>query len=241
MRAAEQVEACLSRLSGETDPLQYNYLLAFCSVIAEWYAAICGGIPGCPSFNVPGRKKICGPDVTDWLVDQINKNKQDMWDNHTWFTFCNPTFFRDMVKTGGPWDFKNTVNFKVDKGYGDRCPQDCDGTVTLCGLCLNKDVPGNIHYAALGAPCFGVDAVWRGSEVAERGESPGPMDILFGPGGENIDPTWDRQALAAGIAITGRYMTDKVNKDALCKQINARADKLNKAGTAGCSPCPVKF
>lgn len=241
LQAAEQVEACLSALKGVTDPLQYNYYLAMCRVAAEWYEAICGGIPGCPSFKIPDGKKICGPDVTDWLVDQINKNKKDMWDNHTWFTFCDPWFFRDMAQAGGPWDFKNTVDFKVNKGGGDMRPQDCDGTVTLCGLCLNKDVPGNIHYAALGATCFGVDAVWYGSEIAERGQSPGVWDIMFGPGGQNVDPEWDQQALAAGIVITGRYMTDKVTKDALCKQVKARADKLNKAGTAGCSTCSVKF
>lgn len=104
--------------------------------------------------------KQCGPDITSWLIDRLNQNRNHpvirvsrevAWPN--WVPVFNIgwnygffTDFRDLVKAGAPWDFKSSVSFKTK-----NCPsKDCPNTVTLCGLCVDYDVPGNIHYGYVG-------------------------------------------------------------------------------------------
>jgi hypothetical protein len=94
--------------------------------------------------------------VTDWLVDELNKNKnhpviKTMRENKDWvgwIPFFNLGFlygflsdFRDLVKSGGPWDYKSSRTFKSG-----HCPVGCENTVTLCDYCFFYDVPGNINY-----------------------------------------------------------------------------------------------
>jgi hypothetical protein len=102
----------------------------------------------------------CGPDVTRWLANQMILNKdhpvirasrENVWADFVPFfnlgwNYGFFTDFRDLVKAGGPWDFKASQSFKSQS-----CPSsNCNSTVTMCGSCLDYDVPGNIHYGWVG-------------------------------------------------------------------------------------------
>lgn len=105
-------------------------------------------------------EKYCGPDVTSWLINQMNTNKdhpviktsrENVWaDLIPFFNIgWNIGFFTDfknLVKAGAPWDFKASQSFKTKS-----CPSEgCERTVTMCGICFDYDVPGNIHYGWVG-------------------------------------------------------------------------------------------
>ncbi|MCH7689367.1 MAG: hypothetical protein IH899_22275 [Planctomycetes bacterium] len=58
--------------------------------------------------------------------------------------------FYDLVAPGRPWDFKRTQSQWRAKAPGPCPTKNCDRTVTLCGHCVNYDVPGNIHFGWVG-------------------------------------------------------------------------------------------
>lgn len=94
----------------------------------------------------------CGPDVTFWLWDQMNRNRHHTEIQHCggWYKlFAWPRYllkFAGLVGNCKPWDFKCTQTFRRGS-----CPsQSCPRTVTLCNQCINYDVPGNIHYGWVG-------------------------------------------------------------------------------------------
>ena len=172
-----------------------------------------------------GEDKICGPDVTQWLVDQMNANKDHpaiktnrenswaMWIpgfNLGWhYGFLQD--FKDLVKAGAPWDFKATEDFTSD-----NCPVDCPDTVTLCGSCFFYDVPGNIHYGWVGRA--GRIRAWFLHNRAAAAQAGG------------VDDPKDTAAIDIGID-----MWDGDGK--LCPKVRAR--KANLA-TRDCPPCAEK-
>ncbi len=102
---------------------------------------------------------LCGPEVTQWLIRQMNANKnhpviktnrENSW---VWYIpFVNIGWlwgffndFKDLVKAGAPWDFKASQSFRST-----TCPASCPRTVTICNMCFDYDVPGNIHYGWVG-------------------------------------------------------------------------------------------
>ena len=86
---------------------------------------------------------LCGPDATQWLVGQMNANRNHPvirtarevdWPNYIPFFNLGWTYgylsdFRDLVRAGAPWDFKsNQDDWRA--GAGKSCPSiDCDRTV----------------------------------------------------------------------------------------------------------------
>ena len=80
----------------------------------------------------------CGPDVTSWPMTQMkhNRNHVKIRRCRSWYnTFLWPRCLR-MFGNCRPWDFKCTQSF--NRG---SCPSGCPRTVTLCGRCVNYDVP----------------------------------------------------------------------------------------------------
>lgn len=57
--------------------------------------------------------------------------------------------WKALVGTGARYDFKNSPS-TLKSPSSDHCPKDCNATVTLAGMCLLKDVPGNLFYAHVG-------------------------------------------------------------------------------------------
>jgi hypothetical protein len=180
---------------------------------------------------------ICGPDVTDWLINQMNQNR-DHWVIKTkrekaWPNFVpffnvgwNSAFlknFTDLVRENGPWDFKNSVSFATKS-----CPSDngCKRTVTLCGICLDYDVPGNIHYGYVGrAALLRRWFLLRAAAGVQDG---------------GIDPSHDVAAIKIGMDILDAYGLLNVEKGGLCWTLRIRRNQLNfgQADCAKrCSPC----
>jgi hypothetical protein len=57
--------------------------------------------------------------------------------------------WKALVETRARYDFKNSPS-TLQNPRSDHCPKDCNHTITLAGLCLLKDVPGNLFYAHVG-------------------------------------------------------------------------------------------
>ena len=126
--------------------------------------------------------------------------------------------FRDMVKPGAKWDFKRSQSFKTGNCPSSHCPK----TVTICGICFNYDVPGNIHFGFIGR-VLGIRRwlLHYGAGTEQEG------DIV---GDDPVDT----------VAINiGADMDDKGTT--LCAEIRKNKHKLNKGGTNGCNPCPQKY
>lgn len=175
----------------------------------------------------------CGPDVTDWLYGQMRTNynhpsirtmRENRWPRYV------PIFnigwdvaalkdFASLVGGGRPWDFKShakALGWRNDPGH--YCPtKPCDTTVTLCGMCFNYDVPGNIHFGWIGrAAELGPFILHRGADWAQSGQ-------LF-------DDPKDSVAIDIGIAM----MDDGAD---MCAELRTHHDELNLDKTAACDPC----
>ena len=172
----------------------------------------------------------CGPDVTDWLIDQMSKNRNHwviknsreiQWPNYIPFFnigwnigFLND--FKNLVKAGGPWDFKSTEKFTA----GDCPTQQCKNTVTICGICFYKDVPGNIHYGWVGRQAGLREwVIYAGGDWAAPG---------FADGND------DKAAISIGIEMAN-------NGSGMCPLIRQKENQLNKHGTQDCNPCVTKY
>ncbi len=175
---------------------------------------------------------VCGPEVTDWLINQMNGNQNHpvikTGREHRWPRWV-PVFnigwtiaafyeFAGLVGPRKPWDFKRTQGW-WRAGSGRPCPtNDCDRTVTLCEHCVNYDVPGNIHFGWVG----------RRMEIAPWALHAGAGGVQEG-GAVGDDPP-DTVAINIGIA-----MADEGKN--LCGEVNAKLNRLNLDRTEGCLAC----
>jgi outer membrane protein OmpA-like peptidoglycan-associated protein len=173
--------------------------------------------------------KLCGPNITDWLVDQMNGNvgrvsaMAKRWPY--WIPFFNLGYtygaledFKELVQAGGPWDFKahaQALGWLHDAAY--PCPSSgCNRTLTMCGMCFNYDVPGNIHFGWIGR-----QAGWRPwllHHGADRAQ----------PGG--VDDPRDAEAIDIGIRMADQGTT-------LCDELAAQRSRLNLDKTEACVSC----
>lgn len=174
--------------------------------------------------------KRCGPDSTQWLIKEMNKNRNHpviktarevKWPRYVpgvnlgWM-YGFLTDFRDLVKAGAPWDYKSNQSM-WRSGEGKDCPTEpCDKTVTLCGHCLNYDVPGNIHYGWIGRQ--GNIRPWILHDRASAAQKGG------------VDDPKDTVAIDIGIAMADKGAT-------LCGEIGKKLNQLNLQGTEDCHPC----
>ncbi|MBF2065985.1 MAG: DUF4157 domain-containing protein [Calothrix sp. C42_A2020_038] len=186
-----------------------------------------------PEDHITVTPKNCGPDVTQWLINQMNTNRnhpvirtmrETRWPRYVPFFNLGWTAaalydFAQLVRGGGPWDFKShsrSLGWRVD---GSRsCPTtNCDRTVTMCGMCFNYDVPGNIHFGWVG----------RAAELRS-------WLLHFGAGIVQPGRWTDDPKDAVGVAI-GEAMWDR--STFLCDELSRRRTELNLDRTENCSPC----
>ena len=125
--------------------------------------------------------------------------------------------FRNLVGSCKQWDFKCKQTFT--RG---GCPSQCPRTVTLCGRCVNYDVPGNIHYGWVGrAASF---RRWLLLYAANRVQKGG------------VDDPRDQNAIKIGMNLW-----DIPNKRSdFCREVS-NGGSLNLDGTSGCSICATKY
>ncbi len=179
-------------------------------------------------------QKRCGPELTGWLIDQMNSNqnhpiikqgREHRWPRYVPFFNIGWTSaalydFAQLVKPGGPWDFKRNQRW-WRAGKQRSCPtSECDCTITLCGHCMNYDVPGNIHFGWVG----------RRMELAPWILHTGAG--IFQEGGAFSDDARDAVAIDIGIAIADKGQ-------GLCDQVDAQLSRLNLDRSAGCGQCAV--
>ena len=126
--------------------------------------------------------------------------------------------FRSLVGACKPWDFKCTQSFASRS-----CPNQCPRTVTLCGRCVNYDVPGNIHYG------------WVGRAASIRRWFLLYAAHMVQKGG--IDDPKDQNAIKIGMDFWD--IPKKMSR--FCAEIRRRINSLNLQGTSGCLRCTEKY
>lgn len=180
----------------------------------------------------------CGPDVTQWLVDQMNTNRNHptivtmrevRWPRYVPFfnvgwTSAALADFAGLVRGGAVWDFKSRQGNRTNGAWrarpGRSCPtSNCDRTATMCGLCFNYDVPGNIHFG------------WIGRAAGLRS-----WLLHFGAGLVQPNRWTDDPKDAVAVAI-GEAMWDSGTD--LCSQLRSRRPALNLDRTQNCPICSV--
>jgi RHS repeat-associated protein len=174
-------------------------------------------------------EKYCGPNVTTWLINQMNANKnhpviktsrENVWADlipffNIGWNYGFFTDFKNLVKAGAPWDFKASQSFKTKS-----CPsKGCERTVTMCGICFDYDVPGNIHYGWVGVaarirPWF----LHNRAAAAQKG---------------GVDDPGDTVAIDIGISM---WREGK----ALCPTLRKFRNNL-RLGPKDCENCPEAY
>jgi hypothetical protein len=185
-------------------------------------------------------KKICGPDVTKWLIRQIETNARseivaemkksnsedsmgvDLGAAATWY---------DLVKTGGVWDFKNDLGDAINLA---SCRQNCSGklySVTIGGQCMTYEAPANIHFGYVGrAAGFTENNLLFGASGAQ---------ITEGRGETKDDPR-DVQAIKKGFELFNAGSPKQLSKSGL--EANYYEKLPAKDGDpAGCLPCSLEL
>lgn len=200
------------------------------------------------------RKPRCGPDVTDWLVDQIDDALRN---SDITTTVPHPGIssaarwgdsmlkFMSQVKAGSIYDFKSYITFES----GD-CPKPpCEGTVTFCGTCQASDIVGNVFFGMLGsASGFPAKVLHAGADYAQAGGVDDPHDAAaIDVGVEAMRETWWNprfRAAAMRSKDPAKFQKDGV-RAALCAAAEQAGKALEapwKAETlAQCPPCPSPF
>ncbi|HYV84168.1 MAG TPA: DUF4157 domain-containing protein [Pyrinomonadaceae bacterium] len=191
-----------------------------------------------PPETITGTPHRCGPDVTQWLIDQMDRNqdhptirtmRENRWPRYIpifniGWTGAALADFASLVRGGAIWDFKSRQGNARTGAWrarpGRACPTtDCDRTVTICDMCFNYDVPGNIHFGWIGA------AAQLRSWILHFGAG------VVQPGRWTDDP---KDAVAVEI---GEARWDS-GAD-LCSELRSRRSDLNLEGTQDCPFCRV--
>ena len=133
----------------------------------------------------------------------------------------------ELVRGGGDWDFKSNVLHSDFIGCKDECcTHQCPKSVTLCGRCVNNDVPGNVHFGT----------VFRAAGFSI-------IETVFGPGFVQRDHNWpfdDEPDTAAILIGWGVFRNGQVTKSDLCRRVVRDLDKLLKPKRK-CKRCESQF
>jgi RHS repeat-associated protein len=177
----------------------------------------------------PPPKKICGPDVTDWLIDEIKKNVPEAVGMRIDLPQNRWLLFLLNMKPKAKWDHKPLLSGATSADG--TCPTNCPRTLTLCGECVNFDVPSNIHYGFIG----------KVADFSDTALTVAPGLVQEGGNWPHDDPV-DTAAIQLGIDFYGMQKGQGINKVDLCAALKKAAAGLNKTGTEGCEPCakPMK-
>ena len=126
--------------------------------------------------------------------------------------------FAQLVGNCRPWDFKCTQSFNTGS-----CHSGCPRTVTLCGRCVNYDVPGNIHYGWVGRAAS--IRRWFLLYAADRVQKGG------------VDDPKDQNAINIGMDLWDSPSL----RSRFCHTVLGRISSLNLQGTSGCRTCNEKY
>lgn len=134
-----------------------------------------------------GLKSCCGPDVSGWFAKELNIHSS-FWAGWSGGPALRPAYF---------FQYAKTIPYKW-MDFGSDCPdkqgEGCQGTVSLCGTCIDKSDLGNIMFGAMGKQWVRGEAL-----VIGAGRKAG------GTGG--IDSPEDLASVLAGILMSGTGTT----------------------------------
>lgn len=141
------------------------------------------------------------------------------------FTAAGLALFAVLVGPDGVWDLKPYLKGATTA----HCPSgNCDYTVTLCDVCIRRDMPGNIFYGYIGR-FLGISEgmLLVAADAAQRLHTGKP------------DPKEDQQAIIMGFCIYDATNGGVVTRDAICRCLSHW--KYGMATSPDCKPCSAKF
>ncbi len=185
--------------------------------------------------------KVCGPDVTPWLMDQMETNASsavvaDMREKNDsdmlpYDTVALATWAW-LVRTGGEWDFKKDLGVML--GNRTSCRRNCLGrlySVTIDGQCMTFEAPANIHFGYVGrAAGFSEAFLLWGASTAQVAEARG----------ETQDDPRDVQAIRKGVALFEAGSARGLTKAGLEANYFERLPE-GDGDPAGCAPCTTRL
>jgi hypothetical protein len=191
----------------------------------------------------------CGPDVTQWFVDELNTHKEFVKSVHDDSPLDTEGSFTLLIKFR---IYAGTIPYKWCNFTTANCPtcSKCADTVMLCGTCISKTELGGIMFGAMsqvaGIPvntAIGA-AVWKGITTT-RADMAGDLS------GVNIGKAMDKDLTAEGLCkILTNPMISKAELDALRAQFSKDSNTarvlehlttnlLGEMTVAGCGRCPA--
>lgn len=194
------------------------------------------------SFADRGR---CGPDVTDILVRQlIQLLRVGIFDAF------------GMLSSGGACDIKSK-GLTASSGF-DSCPHNCPNSLTLCGYCLEHNMPGDIAWGwydfvgkyqiSQALELMETQSLDSASETAAiglgeemRGDYRPAIRAIAAAGQPRIGSQWRWMADPINESLFEENFKDVVTdmiKTSLCESVERRIAQLNTRPE--CSPCSIK-
>jgi len=206
----------------------------------------------CPAQEHDG--DFCGPDLTDWLLEEMNVNAASDEVAALYAARRNRSLratvrrlrqFASLVGPGRQWDHKGPILDLLDEGLQEgTCPTDlCSLTITLCGACYDYDVFSNIHYGYIGSVAGFRPALLLAAPVLVQQGGDTPRDTILLEAedtpavlvGEDVyfQTRWRRLLDPAGNPWPGW-----VTRGMLCSAVQRRSSRLKDGFVEpGCRPC----
>jgi hypothetical protein len=207
----------------------------------EWNTYVWGGAITFTTvvMQVVEHEKICGPDVTDFVVKELMRLAASHFqlDKVASVSGFGRISLRSQVK-GNP-------NKAVAKTG--RCPRNCQESIALCERCISDQVPGNVALAVVTGKARAAEI--GAAEAKLKGETDSPEDIASYDIGDIVGAEarkhqkHDAFVTRFGASVVTSYKDggEAAVKEALCKEI-AEATKNKKlenlSETQNCEKCP---
>lgn len=183
-------------------------------------------------------RKICGPDVTEWLTRQIETNaksevvgkmRKDNSEDSKGIDLGALDTWDSLVKTGAVWDFKKDLGDAINLS---PCRQNCSGkvySVTLDGQCMSYEAPANIHFGYVGRAAGFPEGLLLGAATIAQ-----VLEFRW----ETKDADWDVEAIKYGFSLFNAGSPNGLNKSGLKANYYENLP-TGDGDPAGCEPCPT--
>lgn len=157
-------------------------------------------------------ERKCGPDVSEWFRNEIERNRQNL--NSVRANLVPAAWLLWIQRHG------LSIRYKDIAFEGENCPSDCPRTVWLCGHCIDRSELGNIMLGFW----FGFLAGGLARVLAA-----GVNKVNHDHPGEGADTTADAAAIGVGFAMANRLKHTRglnetpqelVSKEDFCNFIN---------------------
>ena len=197
--------------------------------------------------------QYCGPDLTDWLVEQMNINAatediQSLLAARLPLNIASTVErmekFAYLVGPGKQWDHKPIILALLRAGLkaGGYPTSLCSKTITLCGACYDFDVPSNIHYSYIGRQAGFTEAILIVAPLVVQ-DGATEIDKLLGEAS-------DTPAIQVGLDIFREIWwlrlldplhypwPGQISRDQFCRAVQRRSFQLATGFVAPqCQPC----